>query len=111
MAEKKPQIAIVDDMAAKEIYANTLIGATFDGGALTLTFGVSRVMPTKIDEAATQGTPPTVHVTARLSLSPAAATNLANALKRMLDQISRAGAQLLKEQKPTSTMPLGKTLA
>ena len=111
MADKKPQIAVVDDPSAKEIYANTLVGATFDGGALTITLGVSRIVPNKINEAPTQGTLPTVHVTARLSLSPAAATNLANALKGMLDQIRKAGAELLKEQKPPATMPPSKTLA
>src|SRR3990170_1943632 len=111
MVEKKSQLAIVDDPSAREIYANALIGATFDGGALTITLGVSRIVPNKINEAPTQGTPPTVHVTVRLSLSPAAATNLANALKGMLEQISKAGAERLKDQKPPSAMPQSKTLA
>ena len=110
MTDKKPPMAIVDDSSVKEVYANTVIGATFDGGALTITLGVSRFVPKKVNEAPTQGPLPTVYVTARLSLSPAAATNLANALKGMLDQISKAVAERLKDQKPPSKIPSNKTL-
>jgi hypothetical protein len=56
MTDKKPQMAIVDDPPAKEIYANTLIGTTFDGGALSVTLGVGRFVPKKTDEAPKQDT-------------------------------------------------------
>ena len=98
MAEKKSQISIVDDPSVREIYANTVVGATFDGGALTITLGVSRVVPSKVNEPPPQGTFPAVQVTARLSLSPAAATNLASALKGMLDQVSKVGTGRPKDQ-------------
>ena len=103
MTDKKPQMAIVDDPSAKEIYANTLIGTTFDGGAISVTLGVGRFVPKKTDEAPKQDTLPTVHVTARLSLSPTAAVQLANALKGVLERLSKAGAERQKDTAQTPT--------
>lgn len=99
MADKKAQMAIVDDPSVREIYANKVIGTTFDGGALSITLGVGRFVPKTTDEIPKQGALPAVHVTSRLSLSPSAAVELANALKTMLDRLGKASAERQKDQK------------
>ena len=105
MADKKPQMAVVDDPSVKETYANKVIGTTFDGGALSITLGVGRFVPKMTDETAKQGAVPAVHVTARLSLSPGAAVELANALKMMLDRLGKASADRQKSEKLSANEP------
>lgn len=99
MTNQKPQMAVVDDPSVREVYTNKVIGTTFDGGALSITLGVGRFVPKMTDDAPTQGTLPAVHVTARLSLSPSAAVELANALTTMLERLGKASAERQKTQK------------
>ena len=105
MTDKKPQMAVVDDPSVKEVYANKVIGTTFDGGALSITLGVGRFVPKTTDEAPKQGALPVVHVTARLSLSPTAAVELASALKLMLDRLGKVSAERQKNQKLQADKP------
>ena len=105
MADKKPQMTVVDDPSVKETYANKVIGTSFDGGALSITLGVGRFVPKMTDETAKQGTLPAVHVTARLSLSPAAAVELASALKMMLDRLGKVSADRQKTAKLSPDEP------
>ena len=93
MVDKKPQTAIVDDQSAKEIYANSVVGTSFDGGALTITLGVGRFLPEQAEPLPTQNPVPTVHVTARLTLSPPAAVQLANALRAVIDKIGKVNSE------------------
>lgn len=89
MVDKKPPMTVVDDTSVKEVYANKVIGTTFDGGAVSITLGVGRFVPKMTDETPNQGALPTIHVSGRLSLSPGAAVELANALKLMLDKLGK----------------------
>ncbi len=100
MTDQKPQMAVVDDPSVKEVYINKVIGTTFDGGAFSITLGVGRFVPKLTDDAPKQGTLPAVHVTARLSFSPSAAIELANALKVMLERLGKVSAERQKSQKP-----------
>lgn len=98
MAEKKSS-AIFDDPSVKEIYANKLVGTTFDGGTLSITMGVARVLP-PIGAEVEREASPQVHVTARLALSPAAAVELTNNLGKMLSKLNQIAASRQAEQKP-----------
>jgi hypothetical protein len=93
MADKKSQTTIVDDQSAKEIYANNLVGTSFDGTTLTVTLGVGRFLPEKTDTPPKQNPVPTVHVAARLTLTPTAALQLANALKAVLDKLGKLSSE------------------
>ena len=101
-ARNRDQICRVTTWAQRPSVLIEEIGSYFsvNGGALSVTLGVGRFVPKKTDEAPKQDTLPTVHVTARLSLSPTAAVQLANALKGVLDRLSKAGAERQKDQKP-----------
>jgi hypothetical protein len=79
---------VIDDPGLRETYANKLIGAQFDGGAIVITMGATRIIPDRVDErTATTGVKPTVHVSARLVLSPPAAIELLNSLKSLLEAL------------------------
>jgi hypothetical protein len=83
MAETlKPEI--IDNPAVGEFYANRMIAATFDGGAVVITLGSARYLPGQDTKASKKHALPPVHVTARLALSPGGAMELANALNAML---------------------------
>jgi hypothetical protein len=75
---------IIDNPAVGEFYANRMIAATFDGGAVIITLGSARYVPGQDAKASKEQTLPPVHVTARLALSPGGAVELANALNAML---------------------------
>lgn len=94
----RPAAQIVDDPSAKEIYANKLISAAFDGASVSLTFGVARVLPTGNPDGGAAGA--NVHVTSRLALSPAAAVDLAKSLGKMLNTLKEMAEKRLEEQKP-----------
>jgi len=87
MAEA-PRFKIVDNPAVAESYANKLIAASFDGGAVVITLGATRFVPDSSAEQPKEGTHLPVHVTARIALSPAGALELANALNNMLKTLS-----------------------
>ncbi|HEY8264057.1 MAG TPA: hypothetical protein VIG26_06825 [Methyloceanibacter sp.] len=84
MADQAPKFKIVDNTAIIETYANKLIAASFDGGAVVLTLGSTRFVPESGAETPKEGVMPPVYVTQRLALSPGGAMEVANALNNML---------------------------
>ena len=82
MAERQ-KLQVIDNPSVGELYANKLVAASFDGGAVVITLGTARFVPEQ-NAKPKEGTPPPVHVTARLALSPAGAVELAHALTAML---------------------------
>jgi len=87
MAEPQ-KLKIIDNPSIAESYANKLIAASFDGGAVVITLGAMRFVPQPSAEAPKEDRPPPVHVTARLAISPAGAVELAKALNSMLKTLS-----------------------
>ena len=83
---QKPRV--VDNPDVGELYANKTIGASFDGGGITVLLGCSRVIPELVDTPLERNEPPAVYVTGRLTLSPAAAVELMNALNGILAALS-----------------------
>jgi len=74
---------VADDGRVDETYANRLISTSFDGGAISVTLGVVRLVPEHTDGPAAEGEPH-VHVTARLALSPSTAVDLIKSLNEVL---------------------------
>src|SRR5450759_145187 len=91
--QQKPRI--VDNPQVSEIYVNKTIGASFDGGTISLTLGCTRMLPEQLGTPPRQDQPPTVHVTGRIALSPSAAVELANALNGILADIAQKQSSLL----------------
>jgi hypothetical protein len=89
MAEAQQKFKIIDNPWIGELYANKLIGTSFDGGAVSVTLGTTRFVPEQGGEAPKQDKPASVYVTARLALSPSSAVELANALGAMLKTLSQ----------------------
>jgi hypothetical protein len=85
---KPKQIKVIDNPSVAECYANKLVAASFDGGAVVITLGTTRFVPEAGTKAPEEGTLPPVHITARLAISPAGAVELANALNAMLKTLS-----------------------
>jgi hypothetical protein len=88
MADHLPKPRVVDNPDVGEIYVNKTIGASFDGGAISVLLGCSRIVPGRLD-AKLEENLPAVHVTGRLALSPAAAVELINTLNGILAAISK----------------------
>jgi hypothetical protein len=88
MAERQ-KLKIIDNPSVAESYANKLVAASFDGGAVVITLGATRFVPENQAKAPKEGSLPPVHVTARLAISPAGAVELANALNAMLKTLSQ----------------------
>jgi hypothetical protein len=93
MADQAPKFKIVDNAAIVETYANKLIAASFDGGAVVLTLGSTRFVPESGAETPKEGVMPPVYVTQRLALSPGGAMEVANALNNMLKTITEMQQQ------------------
>jgi hypothetical protein len=89
MADEPQRFEVVDNPSVAEFYANKLVTASFDGGAVLLTLGATRFVPEHVAEGPKEGSLPPVHVTARLAISPAGAVELANALNNMLKMLSQ----------------------
>jgi hypothetical protein len=98
--QTKPR-RIEDDPHVLEVYGNKVINASYDGGAVVVTIGATRLLPERIDEAPQQSQQPVIHVTARLALSPTAARELINALNNILDVITKRAAPEAASQKPS----------
>jgi hypothetical protein len=100
MTIAEPQkLKIIDNASVGEIYANKLVAAAFDGGAVVITLGATRFVPEQSVTTSKESSPPPVHVTARLAISPAGAVELANALNAMLKTLSQM-QQRSAEAKP-----------
>jgi hypothetical protein len=88
MATERMKLTIVDDPSVRESYANKLISASFDGGAIVVTLGTARFVPEDTTQTPKEGNPPSVHVTERLAISPSGAVELVNALTNILKTVS-----------------------
>jgi hypothetical protein len=88
MATERKKFKIVDNPSIGESYANKLISASFDGGAVVVTLGTARFVPEDSAQTPKEACPPSVHVTARLAISPGGAVELANALNNILKTLS-----------------------
>lgn len=86
-SHKKPRV--YDDPTIREVYANKLVSASFDGGPFVLTLGVTRIVPERIDEPIKPGTIPEARITGRLAISPTVAIELINSLQSLLAIASR----------------------
>ena len=89
MADETQKVKVIDNPSVGELYANKLVAASFDGGAVVITLGATRFLPQQSTKAPKEGSLPPVHVTARLAISPAGAVELANALNAMLKTLSQ----------------------
>jgi hypothetical protein len=98
-SNKKPRIH--DDPTISEAYANKVISVTFDGGALVVTLGATRMTPERLGEAPRQGNLPEIWVTGRLAVSPSAAMELVNNIQGVLAMASRA-SQTMTGPMPTA---------
>lgn len=84
--ERKPRVRVIDAPGAAEVFADQIIGLQADASALTITFGVTRIVPSHLDEPPTV-TPP-VHVAGRVVLTPTAAAKLHGMLTNMLTHMT-----------------------
>ena len=110
MADKPQKFPIVDNASVAECYANKLIAAAFDGGAVVITLGATRFVPKDSAETPKEGKLHPVHVTARLAVSPSGAVELANALNsmlKMLSQIQQKAAIAAANTKSHRSEPVG----
>jgi hypothetical protein len=89
MAEHKQRLRVSDDASVTETYANRVISTSFDGGSICVTLGTVRCVPAHTDESAADSEP-SVHVTARLTLSPSAAVDLVKNVNELL-AVARGG--------------------
>jgi len=87
MADQQ-KLKIIDDVGSNEIYVNKIIGSSYDGTVVGITLGCTRIVPELIDTM--PSTQPAIYVIGRLSLSPAAARELAEGLNGILNAISKA---------------------
>jgi hypothetical protein len=100
----EPQkLEVIDNPSVAEFYANKLVAASFDGGAVIITLGATRFMPEK-GAKPKEGSLPPVHVTARLAISPAGAVELANALNAMLKTLSEMQQKAAAAKPPPPLM-------
>ncbi len=82
---------VIDDPTVREVYANKIVSAQFDGGTVMITLGATRITPNRIDERPdVAGVKPAVHISARLALSPPAAMELINNLNGLLAAVQAA---------------------
>jgi hypothetical protein len=93
MTDNQPKPRIIDNPDAREIYVNKVIGSSFDGAAISVTLGCTRVVPERLDSPPPQGHQPSVYVAGRLTLTPQAAAELVNSLNGMLTAISKTSAK------------------
>jgi hypothetical protein len=91
VASQQPKI--IDNPSIGESYANKLVAATFDGGAVVVTLGTARFVPEQDAKGSKERALPPVHVTARLALSPTGAVELASALNAMLNTLKQRQEQ------------------
>jgi hypothetical protein len=90
MPDKRPTFRINDDLAATEIYANKIVGTTFDGHSVVITFGSARILPERTDEPPKEAA--TICVTCRIALPPPAAIELINTINNLLASAQKAQA-------------------
>jgi hypothetical protein len=99
VAEQQKKAKIVDDPTVAETYSNQLVSIAFDGGAVLLTFGISRAAG---DDPAQV---PIVKVNSRAVLPARAALELERGLAKLraglVEAAKRASADNAKKGKET----------
>jgi hypothetical protein len=90
--QPQPRLRIIDNAQVAETYANKFVSATFDGGALVITMGTSRVSTEPTEQSPGTQQPLPVHVTVRLAVSAQAAVELVNAVNSVLGAVAKAAA-------------------
>jgi hypothetical protein len=105
MTEGNQYQQIIDDPAIREIYANKVISAQFDGGSVVVTLGAQRTTPKRINEQAAGGAMPDVHVSARLALSAPAAIELIKALNGLLSAVQAAATKAISAGSKAAVSP------
>ncbi len=100
---------VIDDPTIRETYANKLISAQFDGGAIVVTMGTTRITPNRVDERPDiAGIKPAVHVSTRVACSPNAALELINALNGLLGAAQAAALRAAAAGVGQTAPPVGK---
>lgn len=83
MAEQK-KLRIIDNLNVTEVACNKFIGAMFDGAGVGITLGYQRALP---DRTESPPPAPSIVVTTRIVLTPAAAVEMMNGLHQLLSTI------------------------
>jgi hypothetical protein len=94
----RPNLTVIDNPHVPILYCNKLVSASFDGGAVVVTLGVTRFPIPRTGEAPKEGEQSELHVTARLALSPNGAVEVMNALTSMVKAIAEVAAR--QQQQP-----------
>jgi hypothetical protein len=102
-------IPVIDNPAATEVYANKIVGLSFDSGAIHLILGVQRLTPNRIEHVVDPKSPPpppapTVPIVARLVLSPPLCMELVNGISGLMNAVQMAQAQAMLQQKQQAGM-------
>lgn len=91
--EPQTKLRVQDNPAVTEVYVNKFLGAVYDGGAVTLTFGSIRSVDEQMGDRMVEARQAVVHVTQRLALSPTATIELINGLKQTLTTLTQMRKQ------------------
>ena len=86
----KPKFRVRDNGSAPAVYCNTVIGGFVDGTCVSMTFGATRFIPERTNDAPGNGQHPAAHVTGHVTLTPAAAIELMNMLSNMMAVVTGA---------------------
>ena len=90
------KLRVIDDSTIRELFANKVINTFIDGGAVNVTFEVTRMVPDRIENVPVPAHPPvpSLHVCARLTITPGAAIELVNSSNGILQLLqNQAQAQ------------------
>jgi hypothetical protein len=82
----KGKSRVIDSPDNTEIYANMIVGTSFDGSAIIVSLGTTRITPGRFGEPITA--PPDVYVTGRIALSLKAALELSKSIQQLLEAAS-----------------------
>jgi hypothetical protein len=93
---------VIDSPSSVEIYANIIVGTSFDGSAIIVSLGTTRFIPDQLGQPIT--TPPDVYVTGRIALSLKAALELSKAIQELVQAASNKNASSMI--KPMATVSL-----
>jgi hypothetical protein len=92
MPSKTKPLAVIDDPAVKELYANKVVSVAYDGGGVTLTLGVRRMVPDKIENKEGPAHDAQVYITSRLTVSPHCALEIAANLAKVIETLKNNAA-------------------
>jgi hypothetical protein len=98
VAEQKQKPRIIDDPAVAEAYSNRLVSITFEGGAVVLTLGVTRM---GLDGAQQ----PAVKVNSRIVLTAPLALELERGLAKLRTALAQAAKRAAAESRSGGSPP------